>query len=376
LELAKWIGSDENPLTARVMVNRIWQQLIGQGLVTSTENFGVTGAAPSHPELLDYLAVRFMESGWSVKQLVREIANSRVYRISSTFNEQHHQYDPDNALVWRANPRRLDAEALRDAMLSVSGEIEFDRPRGSEVAKAGYTRVRDGILGDPREAARKAMETASQNAREAMRQRLSQGRPGFGGPGSRGPGFGGPGTRGPGFGGPGFGGPGGFAPMIPNAGPNGMYSQRAAMERIMREVGSKVTNALDMEDAKFRSVYLPIVRDEEPRSLEVFDFADSSAVIGTRESSNTANQALYMMNNRFVIQQSEALARRVAKQGSRLRDQIAAAFLLAYGRPPTSGERTATASFVSSFDPSTSDGETLTMICQSLLASAEFRYID
>ena len=305
LELAKWIGSEENPLVARVMVNRIWQQLIGQGLVTSTENFGVTGAAPSHPELLDDLAVRFMESGWSVKKLVREIANSRVYRISSTFNEQHHQYDPDNALLWRSNPRRLDAEALRDAMLSVSGEIEFDRPRGSEVAKAGYTRVRDGILGDPREMARKAMETASQSAREAMRQRFGQGRQGVPGPGFPGPGF-----PGPGFRGPGFRGPGGFAPM----GANGMVSQRAAMEKMMREVASKVTNALDMEDAKFRSVYLPIVRDEEPRSLEVFDFADSNAVIGTRESSNTANQALYMMNNRFVIQQSESFARRVANR--------------------------------------------------------------
>ena len=77
LEFANWLGSDENPLTARVMVNRIWQHMIGQGIVTSTENFGVTGQSPSHPELLDYLAVEFMESGWSVKSLIRQIASSR-----------------------------------------------------------------------------------------------------------------------------------------------------------------------------------------------------------------------------------------------------------------------------------------------------------
>ena len=97
LELAQWIGSEDNPLTARVMVNRIWQNMIGQGIVTSTENFGVTGQAPSHPELLDYLAVRFVQSGWSVKTIVREIASSHTYRISSAFDETAHQYDPDKS---------------------------------------------------------------------------------------------------------------------------------------------------------------------------------------------------------------------------------------------------------------------------------------
>ncbi|MEO1983977.1 MAG: PSD1 and planctomycete cytochrome C domain-containing protein, partial [Fuerstiella sp.] len=161
LQLARWIASEENPLTARVMVNRIWQHMIGRGIVTSTENFGTTGQPPSHPELLDHLAVRFTQSGWSVKSIIRDIATSRVYRMQSTFNQQYHDYDPDNALVWRANPRRLDAEAIRDAMLSISGEIDFDRPRGSEVAKAGYTRVQGGVLGNPREVARKAFETAA-----------------------------------------------------------------------------------------------------------------------------------------------------------------------------------------------------------------------
>ncbi len=149
----------------------------------------------------------------------------------------------------------------------------------------------------------------------------------------------------------------------------------------MREFARKITNQLDMEDAKFRSVYLPIVRDEEPRSLEVFDFADASAITGTRESSNTANQALYMMNNPFVIQQSSSFANRVARDSSRLNDQIEYAFLLAYGRPPTSGERSATASFIRSFarSPQTTDHGAMkrsSALCQSLFASAEFRYID
>jgi hypothetical protein len=347
LELARWIGSDKNPLVARVMVNRIWQHLIGRGIVASTENFGVTGQAPSHPELLDYLAVRFVDSGWSVKAMVREIATSRVYRISSTYNEAHHQNDPDNALLWRANPRRLDAEAIRDAMLSVSGEIGLDRPRGSEVAKAGYQRVRDGSLGDPRERARRAAEMAAGRTRESMRQRFAPGRGGFRGPRGRAP-----------------------------FGPDRTAATREAVAGAMRQV----TNQLDMEQAKFRSVYLPVVRDEEPRSLEVFDFADSSSVIGTRESSNTANQALYMMNNHFVIQQSESFAMRIVRENPRMADRVEAAFLLAYSRPPTSGERAAAAEFIESFAPSTNyrsrQTDTLTALCQSLFASAEFRYID
>ena len=135
-----------------------------------------------------------------------------------------------------------------------------------------------------------------------------------------------------------------------------------------------------MNEATFRSVYLPIVRDEVPRSLEVFDFAEPTMVTGSRESSNTANQALYMMNNRFVIAQSEAFAKRVAEEGSRITDQVLAAFLLAYGRTPASGERSAVASFFKDFTPTTDyrsrGAETLTAFCQSLFASAEFRYID
>lgn len=139
-------------------------------------------------------------------------------------------------------------------------------------------------------------------------------------------------------------------------------------------------NPLDMENAKFRSVYLPIVRDEEPRSLDVFDLADSSTITGTRESSNTANQSLYMMNNPFVIQQSDALAQRIRQSSSSSTAQVEQAFLLTYGRPPTNDERAATSAFVRNFVAPTSVRErgqaTLAALCQSLFASAEFRYID
>lgn len=374
LEFAKWIASEDNPLTARVMVNRIWQNMMGQGIVTSMENFGVTGQAPSHPELLDYLALRFVESGWSVKAIVREIASSRVYRISSAFDERAHEYDPDNALLWRANPRRMDAEAIRDAMLLVAGDIDFQRPRGSEVAKAGYVRVRDGILGDPREKMRAAFTSMMA---ERSRQGYRGGGQGFGGQ----PRFGGqPGRRGQDS----FRGrmPAGQRPGAPRPGmqaggmrPGGMQIGMGPQVDLFRKY---VTNALDMYNAKFRSVYLPIVRDEVPRSLEVFDFPDASMVTGARESSNTANQALYLMNNPFVIQQSEAFAKRIANENDKLADQFAQAFVLAYGREPTSGERAATSKFVRTFgarDASQRD-EMMTTFCQSLFASAEFRYID
>ncbi|MEM8666226.1 MAG: PSD1 and planctomycete cytochrome C domain-containing protein [Planctomycetota bacterium] len=373
LELARWIGSDENTLSARVMVNRIWQHLIGQGLVRSTENFGVTGQSPSHPELLDHLAVRFVDSGWSVKTLVKEIATSRTYRVSSDYDETSHHQDPDNALLWRANPRRLDAEAIRDAMLSVAGKIDLDRPRGSEVAKAGYTRVRDGVLGDPREAARKAAEQARAEVQASMRQSMAGSRNGQSRDGNRGrysQGRAGAGQRGR------FGQRGQGTFRAGNGGFDRESAEATAREAI-RRFTNRYTNQLNMEDAEFRSVYLPIVRDQEPRSMVVFDFADSSSVIGSRESSNTANQALYMMNNQFVINTSDAFARRLISDYSSTADRIDAAFGLTYGRKPTQGERSATAEFIRQFQSDGATGlQTLSALCQSLFASAEFRYID
>ena len=124
LELARAIASPDNPLTARVMVNRIWQHHFGRGLVATSSNFGTLGERPSHPELLDWLAHRFVASGWSLKALHREIMLSAAYQQSSRFDSQGFAKDPGNALLWRMNRRRLDVEAWRDAMLAVAGRLD------------------------------------------------------------------------------------------------------------------------------------------------------------------------------------------------------------------------------------------------------------
>src|SRR5262249_3618910 len=126
--------------TARVIVNRGWHWLFGAGLVRTTDTFGVTGEAPSHPELLDYLAVRFVDDGWSMKKLVRQIVLSHTYRLATASSSQALEADPENRLLWRMNRRRLEAECLRDTILSVSGRLKLDRggPTFKPGLKADY----------------------------------------------------------------------------------------------------------------------------------------------------------------------------------------------------------------------------------------------
>ncbi len=138
LQLAEWLARADNPLTARVMVNRVWHQLFGRGLVRTVDNFGAMGDRPTHPELLDYLATRFIEQGWSVKKMIREIVLTRAYRMSTAHHARNARSDPDNLLFWRQNRRRLEVEAIRDSMLVVSGQIDFTRPEASPVL--GYKR--------------------------------------------------------------------------------------------------------------------------------------------------------------------------------------------------------------------------------------------
>ena len=127
LQLAQWLTRPDNPLTPRVWANRTWHWLFGSGIVRTADNFGTTGEAPSHPELLDYLATRFVERGWSVKSLVREIVLSRAYRMSSSppSDGAAAAIDPENRLLWRTNRRRLDAECIRDAALSVGAGLDL-----------------------------------------------------------------------------------------------------------------------------------------------------------------------------------------------------------------------------------------------------------
>ena len=125
LALAEWITNPTNPLTARVMVNRIWQYHFGEGLVSTSSDFGANGARPAHPELLDWLAAEFMEHGWSVKHLHRLIVTSAAYRQSSDARKDCLAVDAGSRLLWRFPPRRLEAEAIRDTILSVSGKLDL-----------------------------------------------------------------------------------------------------------------------------------------------------------------------------------------------------------------------------------------------------------
>lgn len=125
LELAQWLTDPANPLPARVMANRVWHHLFGAGVARTVDNFGLLGERPSHPELLDYLAVRFRNLEWSVKSLVREIVLSRTYQLSATNDERAAAVDPENRLLWRSNRRRLQAETIRDSILLVSESLDF-----------------------------------------------------------------------------------------------------------------------------------------------------------------------------------------------------------------------------------------------------------
>ncbi|MBI1314266.1 DUF1553 domain-containing protein [bacterium] len=142
LQLAKWLTRPSNPLTPRVMVNRIWQHHFGRGIVGTENDFGTRGDAPTHPQLLDWLASRFVESGWSVKTIHRLILNSATWQQSNEFDAATAERDPGARLLWRMNPRRLSAEEIRDAMLFVSGDL--DATMGGEhpfppVEQWGYT---------------------------------------------------------------------------------------------------------------------------------------------------------------------------------------------------------------------------------------------
>ncbi len=159
LELANWLTHRDNPLTARVFVNRVWLHLFGRGLVATPDDYGVNGARPSHSELLDHLAVRFMDDGWSIKRLVRAIVLSRTYREKSggvlvvsgehdktnnspqTTNNSSH--DPDNVFLARMQPRRLDVEAFRDAIKSVAGTLDLRPPTSEHEVLAKFDPYRE-----------------------------------------------------------------------------------------------------------------------------------------------------------------------------------------------------------------------------------------
>lgn len=270
-ELAEWLTTETNPLTARVIVNRTWHWVFGEGLVRTVDNFGTTGETPSHPELLDDLAVRFMDEGWSLKRLVRTLVLSHAYRLSSGVGPEARVADPENRLLSHMPRRRLDAESIRDTMLSVSGRL-----------------------------------------------RLGGGGPTF---------------------------------STDLAADYGYY-----------------------DNSTLRSVYVPVFRNSLPEVFTLFDFADPSMVVGRREVSTVAPQALFLMNHPFVADQARhAALRLLAEPELDLTRRVERAYQLALGRLPTDAEALILRKFLA-------DGETdeanWTVVFQTLFASADFRYVD
>jgi mono/diheme cytochrome c family protein len=228
MELAEAIASPANPLTARVIVNRVWQRHFGYGLVRTPSNFGSQGERPTHPELLDYLAGRFVREGWSLKKLHREIMLTAVYALSDKASDRNYAEDPDNRLLWRYNRRRLDAESLRDSLLFVSGKLDLKE--------------------------------------------------------------GGPALR------------------------------------------------LDKENNR-RTVYAYISRRQLDPMLALFDFPNPNNTSEQRLQTTVPLQKLFFMNSPFVIDQSAALAARVAANASNDDQRITATYQLVLQRDPTTEER-------------------------------------
>lgn len=283
LQLANWLTRPDHPLTARVIVNRVWQQHIGRGLAATPDNFGRQGTKPSHPELLDWLAEEFIQDGWSLKKLHRRILLSESYQLSSQAEAFSFEADPENILVSRFERRRLDAESIRDALLAVSGRLDRS--------------------------------------------------------------------------------PGGAHPMQP------WYKNRFSLN-----------SPFHLEPASNRrSVYLLTQRLFRHSILDQFDGPDRNSSTAKRGSSNIPSQALFLMNSKFVREQAEALAVRLAKEAADDEARIQRIFQLAYSRDPDATELTSLLKFLKSYREAnaTREGEPeLVALSRAILTSNEFFFID
>jgi mono/diheme cytochrome c family protein len=288
-ELAEWIADKANPLTARVMVNRIWQYHFGKGIVQTPNDFGARGKPPTHPELLDYLAVKFMQGGWSVKAMHRAIMLSATYRLSAADELAAAQVDPNAEYLWHFCRHRLDAEQIRDAMLAVSGQLDRS--------------------------------------------------------------------------------PGGAHPFPPKS--DWHFTQHAAFSAVYE------TNR--------RSVYLMQQRIKRHPYLAVFDGPDPNAPTADRGSSTTPLQALYLMNDPFVYQKSEAFADRLLAESPDQATRLQLASERILGRPATPEEVTDAQAYLRDFaeklnstnvPPDKQARAALASYLRVLLSSNEFMFVD
>jgi hypothetical protein len=268
LELAQWLASPKNPLTARVFVNRVWQWHFGEGLVRTPSNWGLVGEKPSHPELLDYLAARFIEDGWSVKKLHRRIMLSAAYQMSSDISAEAAEQDPGNRLLSHFSRRRLDVEEVRDAMLALDGSLDL--------TMGGTLQSGTGTDGE----------------------------------------------------------------------------------------NSALRLSIDPSSSKRRTVYLPLRRSNLPSLLNLFDFGDATTTCEGRALTNTAPQALFMMNSAFVNDRSTALAKELGGQVDLLYQRI-------LDRLPTAAEKDDALGYVQKVGD-----RGWQSLARILLSSNEFIYVD
>jgi hypothetical protein len=296
LELANWIASPANPVTARVMVNRIWQGHFGRGIVATPNDFGSRGALPSNQQLLDYLATEFVAKGWSIKAIHRMILLSHTYRLSSDQSPAAEQIDAENKYLWRHSRMRMDAEEIRDAMLATSGKLDTS--------------------------------------------------------------------------------PAGPQPFPPEYEWN--YSGHAPFHAVY--------------ETNHRTLYVMAQRSRRHPYLGLFDGANPTISVATRETSVTPLQALYFMNASFPKDCAAALAKQLdqpSASGSRSdKEEIHEAFLRIYGRPPDLHEMEASVKFLTETtalyiahspgqpDQHNAHNEALSNLIQALYASNEFMFLD
>ncbi|MFN9713526.1 MAG: DUF1553 domain-containing protein [Planctomycetota bacterium] len=288
LGLARWIASSQHPLTARVMVNRIWQRHFGVGIVPTTDDFGRTGIEPSNPKLLDFLAREFIRSGWSVHHMHRLILSTDAYAMNSRIDSEAGQlHDPEVRAVWRQQMRRMDGEGIRDSILSIAGTLQEKRGGPSVYPKL------------------------SQEVRDA-----------------------------------------------------------ANPVSISQWIESP------LQEQSCRSVYLIVKRSLKVPFLETMDFANRSSPEGVRPITTTAPQALLLLNDPWIRDQSMALVARLRSDtGNDSPAMVVRLWQLAYQRTPSDDEIKLALEFLGEPEPSDEDASWISL-CRAVLNSNEFLYID
>jgi len=264
LEMAEAIADPGNPLTARVMVNRVWQRLFGSGLVITPSDFGVRAEPPSHPKMLDFLAADFVDTGWSVKALIRGIVTSSTYQQGETVHPKYAERDPGNRLLWQMNRKRLDFETMRDSVLSVSGNLTLKQ-------------------------------------------------------------------------------------------------------------GGRSVHIANKPDARCRTVYGFVDRQNLPNLFRTFDFAGPDTTCPQRFTTTVPQQALYLLNSPFIEAQAKRLGARSGVTSADDEERIRVIYRLAYQREPSAEELALAKGFVDEFVPSAAAWERLG---QALLVSNEMMFVD